>query len=244
MSKDHIITKEDTAKLKVDYVQAFKDGIITNPKMMDIACEMQLDALGDFVPLKFKADLTKFGEEISKYDGQWVPYLHRDDVLNDREGLNLIGLPGDVPTDSLSMPEARKRTGRKLSELDFDTPTQLYHDLPSVHPILDAFPKLGRCTLVKVNKGGWFPYHRDGILLQRTAFRIVVFLTNTGHSHYEWEHDYRIRNIEPGRAYYVDTRKTHRTHSFVHNSIHLVMNIPKTYENVLRVMNLLEAGES
>jgi hypothetical protein len=242
--EDHIITNEEKAKLKLDYLQAYKDGTFSHPKIMDLACEMQLDAIGDFVPLNFKADLTKFKKEISKYDNVWIPYLHREGLMNDRQGLNLVGLPGDTPTDSLSMPEAMRRTGRKLNELDFDTPTQLYHDLPSLHPILEAFPKLGRCSLVKVNTGGWFPAHRDGVLLQRTTFRIVVFLTNTGHAHYEWEHDHRIRQIEEGRAYYIDTRKAHRTHSYVDDSIHLVMNIPKTYENVLRVLNMMTEAES
>jgi len=242
--KNHIITTEEKKKLKVNYLEAYEEGIITNPKIMDIACEMQLDAIGDFVPLNFKVDLFQFQQEIKKYESSWVPYLHREGVLNDRQGLNLIGLPGDTPTDSLSMPEAQRRTGRKLSELDFDTPTELYYDLQSIHPLLNVFPKLGRCSLVKVNTGGWFPKHRDGILLQRQTFRIVLFLTNTGHAHYEWEHDHRVRQIEEGRAYYIDTRKTHRTHSYVHDSIHLVMNIPKTYDNVLRVLNILDAGES
>lgn len=240
----HIITNEEKKKLKVNYLDAYNEGTITNPKIMDIACEMQLDAIGDFVPLNFKADLFQFQQEIKKYKDMWVPYLHREGVLNDRQGLNLVGLPGDSLTDSLSMPEAMKRTGRRLTELDFDTPTDLYYDLKSIHPLMEAFPKLGRCSLVKVNTGGWFPKHRDGILLQRNTFRIVLFLTNTGHQHYEWEHDYRVRQIEEGRAYYIDTRKTHRTHSYVHDSIHLVMNIPKTYENVLRVLDMLDASES
>ena len=244
MDNSHIITNEEKKKLKVDYVKAFNDGIINNPKIIDIACEMQLDAIGDFVPLNFKTNLNQFSKEIDKYSDMWIPYLHREGVLNDRQGLNLVGLPGDTPTDSLSMPEAQRRTGRSLTELDFDTPTELYYDLKSLHPILEVFPKLGRCSLVKVNTGGWFPTHRDGILLQRKTFRIVVFLTNTNHSSYEWEHDHRIRQIEEGRAYYIDTRKTHRTHSYVPDSIHLVMNIPKTYENVLRVLNILQAGES
>jgi hypothetical protein len=241
---DHIISNEEKAKLKVDYLEAYKNGVFKPPVIIDLISEMQLDAIGDFVPLDIKIDLGQFEKEISKYKDQWVPYLHREGVMNNRQGLNLVGLPGDSPTDSLSMPEAMKRTGRKLTELDFDTPTQLYHDLPSLHKMLDVFPKLGRCSLVKVNTGGWFPGHRDGVLLNRRAFRIVVFLTNTSHVSYEWEHDYRVRQIDEGRAYYVDTRKQHRTHSYTEDSIHLVMNIPKTYENVLRVLNHLQHAES
>ena len=238
-----MITDEERKQIKPKYLEAYQDGVFTPPKLLDLATEMQLDALGDFVPLKIKVDINSFKKEISAYHDKWDPYLHREGSLNDRVGLNMVGLPGDTPQDSISMPEAQKRVGRKLSELDFDTPTQLFHDTPSLHHLMNSFPKLGRCTLVKVNKGGWFPSHRDGVLLNRRAFRIVAFLTNTGHESYQWEHDYRIRNIEEGRCYYIDTRKQHRTHSYVHDSIHLVMNIPKTYENVLRVIDLLQHGE-
>lgn len=240
----HIISEEFKQSLKVDYLKYYEEGKLQAPKMMDLITEMQLDAIGDFVPLKLKVDIGLFKKEISKYSDMWIPYLHREGVLNDRQGLNLIGLPGDTPTDSLSMPEAMRRTGKRLNELDFDSPTELYHDLTSLHPILNHFPKLGRCSLVKVNTGGWFPSHRDGVLLNRNAFRIVIFLTNTGHEAYHWEHDYRIRSIEEGRAYYIDTRKQHRTHSYVNDSIHCVMNIPKNFENVLRVLNILQHGES
>ena len=82
------------------------------------------------------------------------------------------------------------------------------------------------------------------MLINRNTFRIIAFLTNTGHESYQWEHDYTIRPIEEGRCYYVNTQKAHRTHSYVHGSIHLVMNIPKTFDNVLRTMDLLKHGET
>ena len=40
-------------------------------------------------------------------------------------------------TDSLSLSEARIRTGnKKLHELDFNTPTQLYKDLTCLHELV------------------------------------------------------------------------------------------------------------
>ncbi len=38
---------------------------------------------------------------------------------------------------------------------------------------------------------------------------------------------------------YVDTTKEHRTHSWRNRSIHLIMNIPKTWENVMKLMSVL-----
>ena len=238
-----MITNEEKAELaKFSYLEAFRDGTLPAPKIMDLVCESQLAALGDFVPLKVKIKLGEFRNEIKKYDGKWVPYLPREGELNDRQGLNYIGLEGDTPFDSISLPEARKRTGKKLVEIDFSTKTQLYNDLPSLKAITDVWPDPCRCTLVKVNKGGWFPYHRDSVLLNRRTFRIIAFLTNTGAECYQWEHDYTMRTIEEGRCYYVNTQLAHRTHSYVPDSIHLVMNIPKTLENVFRVMDILKHG--
>tara|TARA_Y100000389_G_scaffold197571_1_gene232429 strand:+ start:3373 stop:4095 length:723 start_codon:yes stop_codon:yes gene_type:complete len=240
-----MITNEDKAKIKFSYLEKFQDGTIPMPKMLDVVCETQLAALGDFVPLNIKINLGNFKHEISKYDNKWVPYLAREGEQNDREGLNYVGLEGDTPYDSISLPEVRKRTGRlNLKETDFTVPTELYETLPSLKPITGIWPQLARCTLVKVNKGGWFPYHRDSVLINRKTFRVIAFLTNTGPESYQWEHDYTMRTIEQGRCYYVNTQKAHRTHSYVHDSIHLVMNIPKTMENVFRLMDILRHGET
>ena len=73
------------------------------------------------------------------------------------------------------------------------------------------------------------------------CFRIIVFLQNCGPQQYDWfmEDDKKLM-IEHGRAYYVNTRMTHRTISWVDKSDHMIMNIPMTTENVERVIaNLL-----
>lgn len=208
---------------------------------MDMQCEMQLQAIGDFAPLNVCINLGKLEQELKAWDNSWVPYLRREGVTNDREGLLLVGAEGDKVGDSLSMPEVRERLGARVEESDLTYRTELYDALPSLHPILDMFETLGRTMLVKLNKGGWFPPHRDHPQLTRDTFRLVGFVSRScGHSNFEWEHDYRRVNIEPGRVYYVDTRKTHRTACWADNSIHLVMNIPKTWENVLKVLSITE----
>ena len=208
------------------------------PTDEDIKCELQLSALSVVEPLQWEIDNGWFKKEISKYDDAWVPYLRREGVVNNRDGLCIVGLPGDKCSDSLSMPEARRRTGRKLKEIDFNTPTELYADLKSLQPLLDYWEPLGRTMLVRTHAGGWFPPHKDQPVLTRDTFRVCAFLgNNVGHDAYEWQMDGHIWPIKPGGVYYIDTRKTHRTHSWKDNSIHLVMNIPKTWENVLKLMS-------
>lgn len=209
------------------------------PTPEDIKCELQLQALSFWEPLELRINVRNFMKEISQFDNSWVPYLRRDGIMNNREGLLLVGLDGDTMSDSLSMPEARRRTGKKLRETDFDTPTELYDALPSLHPLLNYFQPLGRTMLVKANKGGFFPPHKDSPILTRETFRVVAFCSNhCSGSNFEWEMENQKMPIEPGMSYYVDTRKTHRTHSWADDSIHLIMNIPKTWENVLKLMSI------
>ena len=209
------------------------------PSLEDIKCELQLSALGVYEQLNFLLHIGEFKEEIEPWNDKWVPYLRREGVLNDREGLLLMGLEGDTPCDSLSMPEARKRTGRKLQESDFNVPTALYHDLKSLHPLLDYFQPLGRTMLIKSNTGGFFPPHKDSPIINRDCFRIVVFIgRSVEHDSYQWEIDGKVMPIIQNRAYYIDTRKTHRTNSWADDSIHCIINVPKTWENIMKLMTM------
>lgn len=213
-----------------------------DPSFEDLRCELQLQALSVFEPLNFLIDYGKFKKEIEPWNDKWVPYLRREGISNDREGLLLVGLDGDKPYDSLSRPEANKRVGRDLYETEFNTPTELYQDLTCLHELLNYWSPLGRTMLVKTNAGGWFPPHKDAPQLTRDTFRVIAFIgTSVDHESYEWEMDGRRWPIKQNRAYYVDTRKTHRTHSWVNDSIHLVMNIPRTWENIIKLLSVTRA---
>ena len=209
------------------------------PTQEDIKCELQLQALSTFEPLKFKFNLNKIKKELEKYEDDWIPYLPREGVTNDRQGLCLMGIPGDSHKDGLSMPEARTRHQKWLIETDFSEKTQLYHDLETLHPMLDFYQPLGRTHIVRVNAGGWFPPHKDYPHLTRKTFRIVAFLSQTtDFDNFEWHTDGKVWPVQPGRAYYVDTRKVHRTHAWGNNSLHLIVNVPKTWENVIKLMSV------
>ena len=235
----NLTPKIDRSRQGNYYQKYLEDSSRFDPSPDDLKCELQLQALGVFEPLNFLVDYGKFKKEILPYADKWVPYLRREGISNDREGLLLMGLEGDSPSDSLSMPEARKRAGRKLSETEFSTPTQLYKDLTCLHPLLDFFQPLGRTMLVKVNAGGWFPPHKDWPMLTRDTFRIVIFIgSKVDNETYEWEMEGKRWPIKQNRAYYIDTRKTHRTHSWTDGSIHCVVNVPKTWENVIKLMSM------
>lgn len=202
--------------------------------------ELVLSNLGDVVPLNIKVDVNQFMNEISSFQNDWVDYLPRTDRPNNRKGLTLTNLPGKTHTDVPSLAQASYAAGRRLSELEFDQKTDLYHSCHSLSGFLDSWSPLGRTFLVRSDTGGYFVPHRDHPSMPRDVFRLIVFLNNCGPLDYDWLMEDKKLNIELGRVYYVNTRKTHRTISWVDNSIHLILNVPFNSSNVAKIVANLQ----
>lgn len=198
--------------------------------------ELALLNLGSFVPLNINIDLTKYMQEIKQFDDSWVEYLPRTDRPNNRKALTLLNLPGKTHIDVPSLAEASYTAGRRLSELEFNQPTDVYHACTCLQPFLDQWQPLGRTFIVRSDIGGYFVPHRDHPSMPRECFRLIVFLNNVGPLQYDWLMDDRKMEIQPGQVYYVNTRMTHRTISWVDNSHHLILNVPFTTANVAKVI--------
>jgi hypothetical protein len=201
-----------------------------------LADELALLTLGSFEPLKIHIDLNKYMQEISHYNNDWVDYLPRTDRPNNRKALTLTNLPGKTHKDVPSLAEASYAAGRRLSELEFNERTDVYKSCTSLHEFLDMWQPLGRTFIVQSNTGGYFVPHRDHPSIPRECFRLIVFLNNCGPLQYDWLMDDRKMYIQPGQVYYVNTRMTHRTISWVDNSQHLILNVPFTTANVGKVI--------
>lgn len=198
--------------------------------------ELALLNLGPFEPLNIHIDLGKYQQEIKQFDNDWVTYLQRTDRPNNRRAMTLMSLPGKTHKENTSLAEASYAAGRQLSELEFNSPTDLYRACTSLQPFLDQWQPLGRTFIVQSNTGGYFVPHRDHPSMPRECFRLIVFLNNCGPLQYDWLMDDRKMNIQMGQVYYVNTRMTHRTISWVDNSQHLILNIPFTTENVSKII--------
>jgi hypothetical protein len=206
-----------------------------------LANEMSLLTLGDFEPLDFKIDTNRFMMEIDQFAEDWVTYLPRPNVFNNRKGLTLTNLPGKTHRDSPSQAQACTELGRKVEETEFNQPTIVYNRCSSLRNVLDTFSPLGRTFLVNSGIGGHFLPHRDHPAIPRKTFRLAAFLNNCGPLQYDWLIDTdRKLPIELGRVYYINTRKTHRTISWTPDSIHLIINVPMTSENVSKVLYHLQ----
>ena len=211
----------------------------SNVSQEDLALEMALLQLGDFEPLDWKINVEDFKLEIAEFDNDWQDYLPRPGRSNPRKGLTLTNMPGHDHRGVPSLAEAVARERRRVGETEFCHPTEVYKKCYSLNWMLNEFPKLGRTFLVKSNQGGHFVPHRDHPGMPREVFRLAVFLENVAPLDYDWWMDDKKLQIEPGRVYYINTRKTHRTISWVDNSIHLIMNIPFCNENVAKVISHL-----
>ena len=206
-----------------------------------VANELALLNLGDFEPLKFKIDTKQFMNEIQQFSNDWVDYLPRKEWTNNRKSLTLTTLPGKTHRDNPSQAEASYAAGRIVEETEFCEQTDVYKSCTSLHPLLNEFETLGRTFLVNSGVGGFFVPHRDHPTMPRNTFRIAVFLNNCDPLQYDWLIDTdRKLPIELGRAYYINTRKTHRTISWVNDSIHLIINVPFTTENVSKIFANLQ----
>lgn len=202
--------------------------------------EVALLSLGNFEPLNWKIDCGQFMSEIEQFKDDWQDYLPRTDRPNNRKALTLTCLPGTDHKTNPSLAQASYAAKRKLSELEFNQKTLVYDSCHSLKPFLDQWWPLGRTFLVRSDIGGYFVPHRDHPSIPRDVFRLIVFLNNCGPYDYDWLMDDRKLNIEHGRVYYLNTRHTHRTISWVNNSIHLILNVAMNSENVSKLIANLQ----
>jgi hypothetical protein len=179
-------------------------------------------------------------QEIDQFNNDWVDYLPRTDRPNNRKSLTVTNLQGKSHKDNPSLAQASYAAGRRLSELEFGHPTDIFRECNSLKLFLQEWMPLGRTFLVKSDIGGYFVPHRDHPSMPRDVFRLIVFLNNCAPLDYDWLMDDKKLQIEQGRVYYVNTRLTHRTVSWVNDSIHLILNVPFNSENVSKVIANLQ----
>ena len=65
-----------------------------------------------------------------------------------------------------------KQHNTSITEANINVKTPVARDLSVIQPLLNIFDTLGRSHFIRLNKGGFFPPHRDGKILDVTCFRI------------------------------------------------------------------------
>jgi hypothetical protein len=183
---------------------------------------------GDIVKTKYRIDTKKANEIIKKYDEHWKVYNPRD-IDNRRYGLSLTSLDGGfsgVPDlDSLS--QYLKETGIEYLEKDFNTETPLLNELKETTDLFNNYD-LGRSHIIRLDKGGHFPTHRD---LDDT-FRLICWLDCDPPDNMVFLLEDNSINFHRGVVYFVNTIKYHNLFSFINNNKIIVLNVNLDKKNV------------
>lgn len=212
------------------------DRLQTFPTQEDMACEAQLSALGTWEPLDFK--IKDWNNDEKDLTNLWRPFQPKPDTLNDRESILLYGAQGSQPTDPCGLSQMARDSGTRPSENSMRVPTSAQSKVKCLQEVFDYFD-LGRSFLVRLNKGGHYPPHRDHMLLTRPTFRLIAFLgDSTGKL--RWEVEGQRVYFQPNTVYYVDTRKTHSLWSSEHKSTMCVFNVIKDWKNIMKVLTMLK----
>ena len=210
------------------------------PSNEDLACELQLSALGDWFPLDFKIDEGLYYKNVEYFkEKDWFQLFQpKKNIVNDRYSVMLYGLEGDSPTVETGLAHVEARLGDKPEEDFFKHQTEAGSAMTSMHEVFDYFD-LGRTFFLRLNSAGHFVRHRDHIHLTRSTFRLIAFLGKDTQDYLHWEVDGVPRVVTPNRVYYVDTRKMHRVNASSHDIDMVVLNVKKDWLNVQRMMSRL-----
>lgn len=198
---------------------------------------------GDVVRLDFPIwDGRATFNILSRHPG-WKTYQPHKPGYN-RYGLSVTSHDGQYSgePDLYSLREYNKMNGTTFNESDFTVRTNIVEFLPDLKNLLDFFePNLGRCHFLRLDKGGFFPPHRDnGAIIEVPTFRILVPIYNFGLNDMKWIQDEQLLNLEIGRTYFINTTKTHSLFSFVDNCTMLVLNIIWTPQLLHKMVQRLE----
>lgn len=183
---------------------------------------------GDVVDLDFPAwDYHRIISILNKHPG-WKYYQPHKPGYN-RYGLSVTSLDGGFSgePDLYSLREYYKMTGKSYNEIDFKRRTNIVEFLPELNPLLDFFePNLGRTHFLRLDRGGFFPPHRDnGAIVDSPTFRILVPIHNFGINDMKWIQEEKILRLELGHTYFINTTRLHSIFSFVDNCTMLVLNV-------------------
>lgn len=203
---------------------------------MDILQQIQLQqtllSLGKTVALQKTVKTSDIEKSIQSFEAHFKPYNPRKKGYN-RYGLSITskdgGFSGTPDLDSLY--EYNKERGTELDEGDFREPTPFFKTCAPLREMIAPFQgAVCRSHILRLNRGGFFPIHRDSVNLTPTYFRLIISLSFADHFVFLLDNE-RIF-FEKGRMYFFNSRLAHCIFSFEDKSDFAVFNIELCEESV------------
>tara|TARA_B110000238_G_C16052270_1_gene406658 strand:+ start:293 stop:913 length:621 start_codon:yes stop_codon:yes gene_type:complete len=197
-----------------------------------------LTRFGEYYPLKLK---NKVGNIVDTLNNEfdWVQYNPRKNI--DRQGLSVTSLDGGMSgkPDLDSLYEYYDQTGIVLNETNFTTKTPAYKYFKKWLDPLDGH--LGRTHVIRLNRGGFFPPHRDNTHSNIESFRLFLPLTYSSEQHFFLLEDKKME-FKNGEMYFIDTAKMHTLFCTGNNPFYfLVTNVILTQESVDATLKFLHS---
>lgn len=137
---------------------------------------------------------------------KWAQYNPRKNI--DRQGLSITSLDGGLSgiPDLDSLYDYEKETGISLNETNFNVKTPVYEYFKDW---LDPIQKhLGRTHVIKLNRGAYFPPHRDNKHSNIESFRLFLPLTYSSEQNFFLLEDKKLE-FTNGKMYFIDTALMH-----------------------------------
>jgi hypothetical protein len=163
---------------------------------------------------------------------KWMQYNPRKPIA--RKGFPLTSLDGGTSgiPELDSLREYNKINGTNFKESSFQTITPEGHEL--FGKFLNEF-KCGRSNLMRLEAGGFFPWHRD---LGSDSFRICYFFESVTPYSFVWIENDQVMPIQPGTWMGVNTKTKHCVFAFEQVTF-AIFNILNTEENKQKLYTYL-----
>ena len=201
---------------------------MTNEELTRAALWSSLVHLGSCVKTKWKIDNFEVEQQLEQFKDNWCPYNVKKDTHNNRWGLPVTSHTGDVMDNYHlnSFGYMQKYHDTEMKEENFTTPTSVYHAIPSIKKLVDVFaPDIGRVHLLRVDKGGYFPPHRDFHGVSPEYFRLLTVFGRCSPENYGHVLDGRLVYPESGWTYFINTQLDHSVFSFSDNLYSLILTV-------------------
>lgn len=186
-----------------------------------------LTTLGDVYSLDIFFNKTKIDEELRPFSESWRHYNPRKPHIP-RFGLSLTSLDGGLSgvPDLDSIAEYNHQNQTTLGDESFTTITDVLKNSNALKQPISAFlPHLGRSHLLRLNKGGYFPFHRDSQQFGAKTFRLISLLNNCGSDTLCFIFNHKRIFLNTGKLYFMNTKVTHALFSFCDDATILVLNV-------------------
>ena len=185
----------------------------------------RLFTMGDWLQFKTHINTQKLLKEIEPFKDDWKPYNLRNP--NNRFGLSITsldgGLSGIPDLDSLLQWNDIHETN--ITNHDIKTYTPVYEQSSEIQRIVEPWkPWLGRCHLLKMNKGGYFPEHYD---INKTDYsydeiRFAGFVSKCDKQNFKFIYEDTVQNVRDGELWYFNANKRHTVFSTTDDAIMIV----------------------